>query len=402
MKTRNVILVTVLLVTLLTTISCESLQTLSDEILPSVDVTTDAQAIPTETQSEPIAVMESNGSTESEEENNLADIYDRVYPGVVTIWTYSDSSGDGNTRPLGQGSGFVVDQDGHIMTNQHVVEGASDIEVDFPSGLKAWAELIGTDPDSDLAVLKVDVPQDGLFPIPLGDSDQVRVGDFVIAVGNPFNYEGTMTLGIVSSKGRTLESVNPAPGGAYFSAGDLIQTDAAINPGNSGGPLINMNGEVIGVNRAISTESFSATGSPVNSGVGFAIPVNIVRNVLPHLISDGSYEYPYLGIQSLGEWNLRTIELLGLPADALGAYITCVTEDSPADEAGLIGAGSCGDPDLNPGGDLIIAIDNHAISRFSELLSYLLKNTEVGQVVTLTVLRDGETTDIPLTIGARP
>jgi 2-alkenal reductase len=163
-----------------------------------------------------------------------------------------------------------------------------------------------------------------------------------------------------------------------------------------------MSGEVIGVNRAISTESFSPIGSPVNSGVGFAIPVNIVRRVLPDLISDGSYEYPYLGIQSLGEWNLRTIEQLELPPDSLGAYITCVTEGSPADEAGLIGAGSCGDPDINPGGDLIIAIDNQAISQFSELLSYLIAKTEVGQVVTLTVLRDGTATDIPLTIGARP
>ncbi len=399
MKTRNGITFVVSLISLLTMVSCSSATTLSEESIPSVDTTTGSLVNDPETAIEPDEVTESQLEID---ETMLADIYDRVYPGVVTIWTYSDAGDSENTRPLGQGSGFVVDTDGHILTNQHVIDGAAEIEVDFPSGLKSWAELIGTDPNSDLAVLKVDVPQEGLFPIPLGDSDQVRVGDFVIAVGNPFNYEGTMTLGIVSSKGRTLESINPAPGGAYFSAGDLIQTDAAINPGNSGGPLININGEVIGVNRAISTESFSPTGNPVNSGVGFAIPVNIVRRVLPYLISEGSYEYPYLGIQSLGEWNLRTIELLGLPADALGAYITCVDDGGPADEAGLIGAGRCGDPALNPGGDLIIAIDNYPVSRFSELLSYLLKNTEVEQVVTLTVLRDGETIDLPLTIGARP
>lgn len=397
MLIRNGIKLAVLLLSLLAIVSCNSLLTLGEEVIPSLDTTTETQANPTEMVSESVEVTQSQIEIK---EPSLGDIYDRVYPGVVTIWTYAGENG--NTRPLGQGSGFVVDQDGHILTNQHVVSGAAEIEVDFPSGLKAWAELIGTDPDSDLAVLKVDIPQEGLFPIPLGDSDQVRVGDFVIAVGNPFNYEGTMTLGIVSSKGRTLESVNPAPGGAYFSAGDLIQTDAAINPGNSGGPLINMNGEVIGVSRAISTESFSAIGNPVNSGVGFAIPVNIVRRVLPYLISEGSYQYPYLGIQSLGEWNLRTIELLGLPADAMGAYITCVNEDGPAAEAGLIGASTCGDPDLNPGGDLIIAIDNQPISQFSELLSYLLKYSEVGQVVTLTVLREGETIDLPLTIGARP
>jgi len=399
MKTRNGMALAVCLISLLAMVSCNSLSTLSEENLPSLDPKTDSQADDLDTANQP------DGETASQLEINeatLADIYDRVYPGVVTIWTYSDARGSDNTRPWGQGSGFVVDTDGHILTNQHVTDGAVEIEVDFPSGLKSWAEVIGTDPNSDLAVLKVDIPQEGLFPIPLGDSDQVHVGDFVIAVGNPFNYEGTMTLGIVSSKGRTLESINPAPGGSYFSAGDLIQTDAAINPGNSGGPLINIDGEVIGVNRAISTESFSATGNPVNSGVGFAIPVNIVRRVLPALISEGSYEYPYLGIQSLGEWNLRTIELLGLPADALGAYLTCVNEDGPAHEAGLIGAGRCGDPVLNPGGDLIIAIDNHPVSRFSELLSYLIMNTEVGQVVTLTVLRDGETIDLPLTIGARP
>jgi S1-C subfamily serine protease len=398
MKIRNGIALAISLISLLAMISCSSLTTLSAESIPSMDTTTGLQADDTESATE-------SGGTVGQfiiDETTLSDIYDRVYPGVVTIWTYSDNGGTDSTRPFGQGSGFVLDKDGHILTNQHVTDGATDIEVDFPSGLKSWAELIGTDPNSDLAVLKVEIPEEGLVPIPLGDSDQVRVGDFVIAVGNPFNYEGTMTLGIVSSKGRTLESINPAPGGAYFSAGDLIQTDAAINPGNSGGPLINLNGEVLGVNRAISTESFSPTGNPVNSGVGFAIPVNIVRRVLPNLISEGSYEYPYLGIQSLGEWNLRTIELLELPADALGAYITCVNEGGPAEEAGLIGAGRCGDPALNPGGDLIIAIDDYPIGRFSELLSYLLKNTEVGQVVTLTVLRDGETIDISLTIGARP
>ncbi len=399
MKMRNGITAIVILISFLTIVTCNSLSTLGENVVQSLESTTDTQANPPETQSEPVDATDSQIEIGGPD---LADIYDRVYPGVVTIWTYADIGENGDSRPLGQGSGFVVDQEGHILTNQHVIESASDIEVDFPSGLKSWAELIGTDLDSDLAVLAVNVPTDDLFPIPFGDSDQVRVGEFVIAVGNPFNYEGTMTLGIVSSKGRTLESINPAPGGAFFSAGDLIQTDAAINPGNSGGPLINMHGEVIGINRAISTESFSPTGNPVNSGVGFAIPINIVKRVLPFLISEGSYEYPYLGIQSLGEWNLRTIESLGLPADALGAYVTCVNEGSPAEEAGLIGAGSCGDPDVNPGGDLIIAIDNQPVSRFSELLSYLLKHTEVGQVVTLTLLRNGETIDLPLTIGARP
>ena len=399
MKIRNGIITIVILISFLAIVTCNSLSTLGENVIQGLESTTGAQNNAAETEVETADVEENPTGIG---DLDLADIYDRVLPGVVTIYTYADIGDNGDSRPLGQGSGFVVDQDGHILTNQHVIESASEIEVDFPSGLKSWADLIGTDPDSDLAVLEVDVSAEDLVPIPFGDSDQVRVGEFVIAVGNPFNYEGTMTLGIVSSKGRTLESINPAPGGSFFSAEDLIQTDAAINPGNSGGPLINMRGEVIGINRAISTESFSPTGNPVNSGVGFAIPINIVSRVLPFLISEGSYEYPYLGVQSLGEWNLRTIESLGLPADALGAYLTCVTEGSPANEAGLIGAGSCGDPEVHPGGDLIIAIDSHPVSRFSELLAYLLKHTEVGQVVTLTVLRDGETIEVPLTIGARP
>lgn len=336
-------------------------------------------------------------------EGDLVDLYQRVTPGIVTIWTFGDSSALADQSiPLGQGSGFVVDLAGHIVTNQHVVAGASEIEVDFPSGQKAWAQLVGSDPDSDLAVLKVDVPEEMLTPLPLGNSENVRVGDFVVAIGNPFGFEGTMTIGIVSAKGRTLESINPAPGGSFFSAGDIIQTDAAINPGNSGGPLINMRGEVIGVNRAIRTQSFTVSGDAANSGVGFAIPVNIVRRVLPSLIQNGEYAYPYLGISSLSEWNLKTLEALQLPSNAVGAYVTCVTAGSPADEAGIRGAGDCGDPTLRAGGDLIMAIDGQAVRSFSDMLSYLLNYTEVGQVVTLSILRDGNLIDLPLTLGARP
>jgi S1-C subfamily serine protease len=334
----------------------------------------------------------------------LGDLYSRVNPGVVTVYVYGGPPHDPSI-PLGQGSGFVIDNDGHLITNRHVVEGADEIEVDFPSGLKTWAELVGTDPDSDLALLDVEVPADQLAPLPLGDSDDVRVGDLVVAIGNPFGLTGTMTLGVVSAIGRTLDSERSAPGGeAFFTAGDIIQTDAALNPGNSGGPLLNLRGEVIGVNRAIRTESFTVSGDAASSGVGFAIPINIVRRVAPALIERGSYDYPYLGITSLSDdaWTLKTLEALGLPADAVGAYVTCVTPQGPADRAGVVGAGPCNGGGVDPGGDLIIAIDGTPLRNFAELLSYLINNTEVDQEVVLTVLRQGEELELRLTISARP
>jgi 2-alkenal reductase len=337
---------------------------------------------------------------------DLADLYARVSPGVVTIWVYDNASGPGDSvTPLAQGSGFVLDGDGHIVTNEHVVEGASAIEVDFTDGRKAWAELLGTDLDSDLALLHVDLPGAALTPLPLGDSDEVRVGDLVVAIGNPFGLTGTLTLGVVSAIGRTLDSQRATPGGeGFYAAGDILQTDAALNPGNSGGPLLNMRGEVIGVNRAIRTEAFTVSGDAANSGVGFAIPINIVRRVAPELIADGSVDYPYLGVTSLNEetWNLRTVEALGLPSDATGAYVTCVTPGGPAARAGVVGAGRCNGVDLAPGGDLIVAIDGSPIRTFSDLLAYLLKETTIGEEIMLTVLREGQAVDVPVTVGPRP
>ncbi len=337
---------------------------------------------------------------------SLADLYGRVSPGVVTIWIYGGPGGPHDPDiPFAQGSGFVIDRDGHIVTNQHVVEGASAIEVDFTSGQKAWAELLGTDLDSDLALLHVDVPPSELTPLDLGNSDAIRVGDMVIAIGNPFGLTGTLTLGVVSAIGRTLDSQRSTPGGdGFYAAGDILQTDAALNPGNSGGPLLNLQGEVIGVNRAIRTDAFTVSGDAANSGVGFAIPINIVRRVAPALIEHGNYDYPYLGITSVPEenWNLRTVEALGLPADSIGAYVTCVTPGGPAAHAGLVGAGSCNRLGVQPGGDLIIAINGAPINTFSDLLSYLIEETKVGDEILLTVLRDGKEIDVPVTIGPRP
>ena len=331
----------------------------------------------------------------------LVELYERVNPGVVTIYVFGPPHPD--NIPLGQGSGFVIDTEGHIVTNHHVVQGADEIEIDFASGFKAWATLLGTDPDSDLAVLKVEAPPTELVPIPLGDSDSVRVGEQVVAIGNPFGLSGTMTVGVVSAIGRVLQSERQAPGGGAFSAGDLIQTDAAINPGNSGGPLLNLSGQVIGVNRAITTDSFSASGSAVNSGVGFAVPINIVRRVVPAIIQTGSYDYPYLGITSLGDsnLNLRQLEILQLPPQTVGVYVTCVVPDGPAEKAGLIGSGVCGAAE-QPGGDVITAIDGQPVFSFSDLISYLVTEVGVGDQIVLTVLRDGVPLDLSLILEPRP
>jgi S1-C subfamily serine protease len=336
---------------------------------------------------------------------DLTALYQQVDPGVVAIWTFSSAAGVRDTNvPIGQGSGFVIDTQGHVVTNQHVVADAETIEVDFPFGVRAWAKVLGADLDSDLAVLKVDVPAQELFPLPLGDSDQVRVGQTVFAIGNPFGLSGTMTSGIVSAIGRTLDSERAAPGGQPFTSGDIIQTDAAINPGNSGGPLVNLRGEVIGVNRAIRTETYTVSGDAASSGVGFAVPINILKRVAPALIEIGHYDYPYLGISSLNEnsVNLNTLEQLDLPANAVGIYVTCVTAGGPADRAGMRGAGSCDSADLTPGGDLIVAIDGHPLETFNDLISYLVSSTQVGQKIVVTVEREGRRIDLTLTVAARP
>ncbi len=215
----------------------------------------------------------------------LTTLYEKVNPGIVSIQVLSQAGSS-------LGSGFVLDKAGYIVTNFHVVEGARDLEVDFPSGMKIRGEVVGTDLDSDLAVIKVNAPEESLFPLPLGDSNQLKIGQSVIAIGNPFGLTGTMTLGIVSARGRTLDSLRQSLEGGNFVAGGIIQTDAAINPGNSGGPLLNLYGEVIGINRAIRTDNSNASGEPTNSGIGFAIPINIVKRVAPVLIEKGSYDYP--------------------------------------------------------------------------------------------------------------
>ena len=312
----------------------------------------------------------------------LVSLYETVSPGVVSIAVQSELGG-------AQGSGFVFDEDGHIVTNYHVVEGATYIEVAFPSGFKAVGEVIGEDTDSDLAVIEIEAPASELHPLVLGDSDSLHVGQYVVAIGNPFGLNSSMSLGIVSSLGRSLESLNISAEGAVFSAGDLIQTDAAINPGNSGGPLLNLSGEVVGVNRAIRTFSSAEDGNALNSGVGFAISSNIISRVVPSLIANGDYDYPFLGISSQSDLTLAQAQELGLDRTD-GSLVSAVSANGPADDAGI-----------QPG-DFIIAIDGAAVKNFDELIAYLFKHKSPGDTATLTVIRDGEQQDIDLVLGARP
>jgi S1-C subfamily serine protease len=332
-----------------------------------------------------------------QEQDALVALYQSVSTGIVAIRVDTGQNGS-------LGSGFVYDDHGHILTNYHVVEGVDQVEVDFPSGYKTYGTIIGTDLDSDLAIVTVDAPADQLHPLALGDSDQLKVGQEVVAIGNPFGLDGTMTTGIVSALGRTLDSVHSSPSGGTFTAGDIIQTDAAINPGNSGGPLFNLQGEVIGINRAIRTSNFTTTGEPVNSGIGFAISINIVKRVAPEIIQNGKYDYPYLGIFSLPEENmsLPVIEALGLK-NYTGAYVTDVTPGGPADQAGLrAGDQSTSIEGLEAGGDLIIAIDGHTVRRFDDLLRYLINNKSPGDQVVLTVLRGDQQLALTVTLDKRP
>jgi S1-C subfamily serine protease len=341
----------------------------------------------------PVAPIDSNAVNPAAEQGGLVALYENVSPGTVAIIT-----------DQGQGSGFVYDTQGNVVTNYHVIEGATTVEVRFTSGYMTYGTVTGTDLDSDLAIVKVDAPAGELHPLPLGDSDSLKVGQTVVAIGNPFGLNSTMTVGIVSALGRTLDSAHETAGGNFFTAGDIIQTDAAINPGNSGGPLFNINGEVIGINRAIRTNSTTAAGQPVNSGIGFAVSINIVKRVAPGLITTGKYDYPFLGVSSLPSENmsLPVIEALGLKSYT-GAYVTAVVSGGPADKAGIIAGSTPTDiPNLFSGGDLIVAIDGNEVHTFDDMLSYLITNKGPGDSVVLQVLRGSEKVDVTVVLDKRP
>jgi len=331
------------------------------------------------------------------QQETLTSLYENVLPGIVSLQVTTAQGGS-------LGTGIVFDAEGHIVTNEHVIDGEEGIEVAFSSGYKGTAKLIGVDKDSDLAVIKVDAPASEIHPLTIGDSKKIKVGQSVVAIGNPFGLNGTMTLGIISALGRTQDSNRQLANGGNFSVADMIQTDAAINPGNSGGPLFNLQGEVIGINRSIRTDASNVTGEPVNSGIGFAIPASLIKRVVPAIISTGKFEYPYLGISALQSelMTLKVINELGLKS-MTGVYITSVVAGGPAEKAGLIGANQpTSVTGLDAGGDLVVAIDGNPVKIYDDLIGYLVDNKSPGDQVVLTVLRGDQKVDLTLTLAKRP
>jgi S1-C subfamily serine protease len=327
------------------------------------------------------------------EEEQIIDVYARVSPAVVFI-TSRVLVRDffmGIMPQEGTGSGFVVDKEGHVITNNHVVEGADRIVVTLDDETSIEAALVGTDPSNDVAVLKIDVPAEKLHPITLGTSSNLRVGQTAIAIGNPFRLERTLTTGVISSLGRPLDSGGERP--IY----DVIQTDAAINPGNSGGPLLNTAGEVIGVNTAI----VSPSGGSI--GLGFAVPIDTVKRVANSILERGYYPHPWLGITGVGI-TPDLAELLDLSVER-GVLVIDVTRGEAAAEAGLRGGQRnvrVGEYIVAVGGDIVTAIDGSPLRDMGDLVQYLETRTEVGQRIELTVVRDGEERIFTVTLGEQP
>lgn len=351
-------------------------------------------------------------------QGTLENIYTNISPSVVNIRVVQKVAASNTTTsqlpiipffnlPQGNqqapqqyqsalGSGFVWDQNGDIVTNNHVVDGANKIEVTFSDGTTVPATLVGADPDSDLAVIKVDMAKNLLHPVQLADSNAIKVGQLAIAIGDPFGLKGTMTTGIISAVGRSLPANETST--QSYTIPDIIQTDAPINPGNSGGVLVDAQGQVLGVTSAIE--------SPVraNAGIGFAIPSAIVKNVVPALIKDGKYVHAWLGISGTGLVpELATA--MNLDAGQRGALVEDVMPNSPAEKAGL----KASDKQVTiegqsavVGGDVIVAIDNTPVTGMDDLIAYLARSTKVGQQVTLTILRNGKEKSVNVTLAARP
>lgn len=326
-----------------------------------------------------------------DERNNVA-IYQKASPSVVNVIS-TVITRDFFLNPVpreGSGSGSIIDSRGHIMTNNHVIRDAQKLEVTLADGSKWPAKLVGTDPDNDLAVIKINTPQEKLSPLPFGDSQKLQVGQKVLAIGNPFGLGLTLTTGIISSLGRTIRSE------VGTTIEDVIQTDASINPGNSGGPLLNSEGQIIGINTAI----LSPTG--VSVGIGFAIPVNTAKRIAAELIAKGFVSYPYIGAV------VHTIipqfaKALGLKSDK-GAMVVEVTPGGPADKAGLKGANKQAQIGnfLHPvDGDIIIQADHLEVKDAEGLIKYL-RERKIGAVVSLKIIREGKIRNVKVTLQERP
>ncbi|HET6809353.1 MAG TPA: trypsin-like peptidase domain-containing protein [Nitrososphaera sp.] len=327
----------------------------------------------------------------SDTELSLTDLFQKVEDSVVQI---TDSS-EIDVFESRLGSGFVYDNNGHIITNHHVVSGGGNrLDVTFPDGIVYRASLIGSDPSADIAVLYVEeVSKEKLLPLSLADSSKVRVGERVAAIGNPFGLSGSLSTGIVSGVGRQI----PAQEEEGFTIPDIIQTDAPINPGNSGGPLLNMRGEVIGINSAI----YSTTGQ--FAGVGFAIPSNTIAQVVPSLITTGSYQHPWLGVAGR-DMTPGISDRLGLD-EPRGFLVMDVVAGSPAEKAGILKGNEDTIIDGMPiklGGDVIIAVDNNTVRKIDDLLAYVEREKSVGDDLEVTILRQGQTMEVIATLADRP
>ena len=319
---------------------------------------------------------------------SLIEIFEKAEPGVVRVNTQNNQT---ENETGGVGSGFVFDKKGHIITNAHVIDDATKTIVTFLDGRSYNAEIVGVDDSTDIGVIKVSADLKLLHPLSLGDSANLKVGETITAIGNPFGLSGSMTSGIISQMGRLL------PSDSGFSIPDVIQTDAAINPGNSGGPLLNMRGEIVGINTAIQ----STTGE--FTGVGFAIPSQTVAKIVPTLISEGEYKHPWIGISGK-DIDPDTANVLGLK-DTLGFLIITVVEDSPAFDAGLIGSNKTIEVkgrEYPVGGDIITAVDGMDVRKIDDILIHLQRVKTVGDEMVLEILRDNRTTDITIILQERP
>ena len=355
------------------------------QITPATVEATTAQVQPQE-----ITYITQEGSPDHPDQALLSRIYEGATQSVVSILARRPESRSTNpAQPQGgQGSGWVWDEEGHIVTNNHVVEGATDIVVNFSNGMWAEAELVARDPQSDLAVLRVDAP-DGMSLRPLERAEALpKVGHYTIALGSPFGLENSMSLGIVSALGRSFPVGDPGRVGRY-SLPEVIQTDAAINPGNSGGPLLNLSGRVVGINFAIRTDERSIAGSGVNSGVGFAIPVTVANRVIPALIDDGEYRYPFLGVSGMTVSAL-VAERIRLDDNVLGVYVSQVLDGGPSAAAGM------------RSGDIIVSIDGIEVRNFEDVISYLVMQKSPGETVEIGVLRNGRSRTIDVELTTRP
>ncbi|MBT4057040.1 MAG: trypsin-like serine protease [Nitrosopumilus sp.] len=319
---------------------------------------------------------------------SLIEIFEKSEPGVVRVNIQRNQT---ENETGGVGSGFVFDKQGHIITNAHVVKDATKTIVTFLDGRSYNAEIIGVDEYTDIGVIKVNADLKLLNPLSLGDSSNLQVGEPITAIGNPFGLSGSMTSGIISQMGRLL------PSDSGYSIPDVIQTDAAINPGNSGGPLLNMRGEIVGINTAIQ----STTGE--FTGVGFAIPSQTVAKIVPTLISDGKYKHPWIGISGT-DIDLEMAEIMELE-NTLGFLIITVIEDSPASDAGLIGSNKMIEVEgreYSIGGDIIISVDGIDVRKIDDILIHLQRGKAVGDEMVLEVLRDGRTTNFTIVLQERP